>query len=59
MNYHQQINLFHLLIIVPILLVVGLRIVRKEPVTEIEGVLLLLLGAIGGARHLQLFFMKK
>ncbi len=58
MNYGKQVILFHLLLIVPLLLIVGVRIVQKKQITEIEGVLLLMIAMIAGGRHLQLFFKK-
>jgi hypothetical protein len=54
----QQINLFHILIVVPILLVVGIRILKDEKITKIEGSLLVLMGIIALGRHLQLFIQK-
>jgi hypothetical protein len=52
----QQVSLFHLLIVVPILLVVGIRIVRDEKITDIEGVLLLILASLAGVRHIFTLF---
>jgi len=55
----KQVNLFHILVVAPITLVIGYRIVQGEKVTPLEGYLLMLIGAIAAGRHLQLFFAGK